>query len=293
MMPESPRPLGIIGPMNSAPQTLPSLVPLPRPLMTSEVLDSAFRLFRASLLRCLPYSALAVLVLESPTLYRTFMGDTRRAFTIFYMGPDVSVGPVIYLLAAIMGTALFGVITLRMQAVAMGVKPRFRLEALTVARRGLPGIIATCGALAFPFLLYVLGTASPLSGSELLLILSLPFLWPTALLVAALPAFWVDELGPFAALARAFRVSWRQTRRMVGAVLATACMIAVYYILAAILIGMILPLFGRADLVVIAAVSSILSLVIGAFGVPFVLAVLLVAYEDLKLRYRRAHGGAL
>src|SRR5688572_18175182 len=141
MMPESPRPLGIIGPMSSAPQTLPSLVPLPRPLMTSEVLDSAFRLFRASLLRCLPYSALAVLVLESPTLYRTFMGDTRRAFTVFYLGPDVSVGPVIYLLAAIMGTALFGVITLRLHAVAMGVKPRFRREALAVVRRGVPGII--------------------------------------------------------------------------------------------------------------------------------------------------------
>ena len=45
------------------------LLPLPRPLMTGEVLDAAFRLFRAGLLRCLPYSGLAVLVLELPTLY--------------------------------------------------------------------------------------------------------------------------------------------------------------------------------------------------------------------------------
>ena len=51
---------------------------LPRPLMTGEVLDAAFRLFRAGLLRCLPYSGLAVLVLELPTLYATFFAPAAR-----------------------------------------------------------------------------------------------------------------------------------------------------------------------------------------------------------------------
>jgi hypothetical protein len=37
--------------------------------MTVEVLDAAYRLFRAGIFRCLPYSGLAVLVLELPTLY--------------------------------------------------------------------------------------------------------------------------------------------------------------------------------------------------------------------------------
>ena len=55
-------------------------VPLPRPLMTSEVLDAAFRLFRAGLVRCLPYSGLTVLVLELPTLYSTFQGTGDVAF---------------------------------------------------------------------------------------------------------------------------------------------------------------------------------------------------------------------
>jgi hypothetical protein len=50
---------------------------------------------------------------------------------------------------------------------------------------------------------------------------------------------------------------------------------------------MLSPLLGRADLFLIATVSSMLSLVIGAFGVPFVLAMLIVAYEDLKLRDQR------
>jgi len=50
------------------------------------------------------------------------------------------------------------------------------------------------------------------------------------------------------------------------------------------------PLLGRADLFLIATVSSMLSLVVGAFGVPFVLAMLIVAYADLKLREQRRRG---
>jgi hypothetical protein len=47
---------------------------------------------------------------------------------------------------------------------------------------------------------------------------------------------------------------------------------------------MLSPLLGRADLFLIATVRSLLTLVVGAVGVPFVVAVLIVAYEDLKLR---------
>ena len=53
---------------------------------------------------------------------------------------------------------------------------------------------------------------------------------------------------------------------------------------------MMSPLFGRADLFLIATVQSMLWLVVGALGVPFVLAVLIVAYEDLKLREQERRG---
>src|SRR5215510_5022507 len=62
--------------MSRAISTAPTgLLPLPRPLMTGEVLDAAWRLFRASLLRTLPYSGLAVLVLEMPKLYSALFGE--------------------------------------------------------------------------------------------------------------------------------------------------------------------------------------------------------------------------
>jgi maltodextrin utilization protein YvdJ len=71
---------------------------------------------------------------------------------------------------------------------------------------------------------------------------------------------------------------------MAGAILATTCIVAVFYVLAAVLIGMTSPLLGRADLFLISTLETAIWLVVGALGVPFVLAVLVVAYQDLKLR---------
>ncbi|HLA71678.1 MAG TPA: hypothetical protein VK624_09240 [Steroidobacteraceae bacterium] len=265
-------------------------MPLPRPLMTGEVLDAAFRLFRAGLLRCLPYSGLAVLVFELPTVYATFIAPTfaipgAHTFVVSH------VRAVTWSIAALLATALLGVITLRLQAVSNGVRPRFRSELLAVFKRWPAALIATLGALGFPVALVSLGSVlSNILPAAGLGLVGVPLLWPTALVVVALPAFWCDGFGPFAAIAQALRVSRRRSWRMFGALLATGCMVAVFYAVSAIIVGMLSPMIGRADLFLIAAVSSMLWLVVGAIGVPFVVAVLIVAYEDLKLRERERRG---
>jgi hypothetical protein len=258
-----------------------SLLPLSRPLMTGEVLDAAFRLFRAGLARCLPYSGLAVLVLELPTLYDTLL----RVEPMPARGAVSWDQLLLFLLALVLGVALFGVITLRLHAVSRSARPRFRVEVATVLRRWGPAILATTGGLAFPVLLYALGTSNEMASKGPLILLAVPFLWPTALLAVTLPAFWVDGLGPLRSIAQSARITFHGSWRMVGICLATVCMLAVFYLLVAATTGLLATLMGRNDLVLIAAVASVLSLVIGALGVPFVLAVLVVAYEDLKLRY--------
>jgi hypothetical protein len=263
-------------------QVTAGLLPLPRPLMTGEVLDAAFRLFRVGLLRTLPYSGLAVLVLELPTLYLDFVLRGKRALAFEALG---------YFVVLALSAALLGVITLRLHAISRGLRPRFRGELLTVLRRWPLALIATVGAMGLPLLLFGMGPAmNNVLPTAALLVLAIPLLWPAALLVVALPAFWCDGLGPLAAIAQAVRVSRRESWRVVGALLATLCMIAVFYVLSAIIVGMLSPLLGRADLFLIATVSSMLSLVVGTFGVPFVLAMLIVAYEDLKLREQRRRG---
>jgi hypothetical protein len=254
------------------------LLPLPRPLMTGEVLDAAFRLFRAGILRCLPYSGLAVLVLELPTLYSTFVGPVR--------GSGLR-----YVIVFILITPLFGVIALRLNSLAQGIRPRIRRELAAAVKRWPGALLATLFAFGYPAVLLwmwpLLVVALP---TEALIFAAVPVLWPVPLLVVALPAFWCDGLNPFSAIAQAVRLSARRSWRMVGAILATTCMVMVFYVLSAVIVGMMSPLFGRADLLLIATVASMLYLVVGAFGVPFVLAVLIVAYQDLKLREQARRG---
>jgi len=264
-------------------------ITLARPLMTAEVLDAAYRLFRAGIFRCLPYSGLAVLVLELPTLYSTFL-----------LSPGAGAGFAIpnfrligYATVFLLSVLLLGVITLRLDSVSKGVRPRFRRELGQALKRLPTALLATLFAFAYPLgvliLLPVLDNALP---TEALIFAAVPLLWPVALFVIALPAFWCDGLGPFAAIVQAVRLSVRQSWRLVGAMLTTALMLMAFNLLPVTIAAVMSPLFGRVDLFLVATLASIFYLVIGAFGVPFVLAVLIVAYQDLKLRDQARRGAA-
>lgn len=261
------------------------LLPLPRPLMTAEVLDAAFRLFRAGVLRCLPFSGLMVLVLELPTLYSAFFLEGSGSFVI----PHVTL--IGYGVMFVLSVPLLGVMTLRLHALAEGSRPRLRTE-LVAALKGWPlGLFATALALGYPLTLMVLQIVLVNSmPASALPFAAVPVFWPVGLFVVALPAFWCDGLSPVAAFAQSVRLSIRRSWHMFGAMLATTCMVTVFVLLVFVLVYAVAPLFGRVDLYVMATVQSTLFLIIGALGVPFVLAVLIVAYQDLKLRDHRRRG---
>lgn len=284
--------------MDRASSLEPGLLPLPRPLMAGEMLDAAFRLFRASLLRCLPYSGLTILLLQMPTLYATLTSGGPTTYRVTHvvgrsLVPSGALNDrtLVYIAVLLLGVLLIGALTLRMHEVSRGLRPRFRTEIPTALKRWPTAIIATTGALLFPLVLaFAASIVRSMVPAEVIVVLGTPLLWPTAILVPALPAFWCDGLGPFAAIARSVRVARRGTWRVVGALFTTLCIVTVFYVLAAIGVGLLSPAFGSADLVVIAIVTSLLWIVFGAIGVPFVLAVLIVAYEDLKLRDAERRG---
>jgi len=258
------------------------LLPLPRPLMTGEMLDGSFRLFRAGLLRCLPYSVLAVLALELPSLYTTFFSNGAA------MGADRYAVLGASMVACI---ALVGLLTLRLHAISRGQRPRLRAELVTVLRRWPSQILATLLALSFPGVLAgVAWMVSPTSPNPLLIALEFLLIWPAGLVVATLPAFWCDGLGPFEALMQSLRVSRRRVWRMAGAILAIGCIVMVFFVLAAMAVALLLKVLGSTDLFLIAAIEFIAWLVVGAVGVPLLLAMLIVAQEDLKLREAERRG---
>ena len=261
-------------------------LPPARPLMTAEVLDAAYRLFRAGIFRCLPYSGLAVLVLELPTLYSTFLTTSGGGS---YAIPNFRL--IAYGTVFLLSVVLLGVITLRLNAVAQGVRPRFRRE-IAIALKRLPtALLATLFAFAYPLaMLVVVPVLDAALPPEAQIFAAVPLLWPVALFVVALPAFWCDGLGPFAAIARAVRLSIRRSWRLVGVILTTALMLMAFNLLPFSVAAMLSPIFGSVDLFLVAMLASIFYLVIGAFGVPFVLAVLIVAYQDLKVRDQERRG---
>jgi hypothetical protein len=246
--------------------------------MTGEVLDAAYRLFRAGILRTLPYSGLMVLILEFPAMYDMFFGGELQM-------------PLAYAVAFVLAVPVLGVIMLRLNAVAHGARPRFRREIATALRRWLPALIATIGTFVIPVTLTVLGPAftNGLS-SEAVFFLAIPLFWPTALFVVTLPAFWCAGLGPIAAFTHSVDISGKRSWRMVGAIFASLCVVGVFVLLVWIVVGMMSSVFGTADLFLGAIVISLLYLVVGVVGVPFVLAMLIVAHQDLEMRYRERQG---
>jgi hypothetical protein len=255
--------------------------------MTAEVLDAAYRLFRAGIFRCLPYSGLAVLVLELPTVYSTFLRSPGSGADFVIPNFRLLAYATVFLLSVV----LLGVITLRLDAVARGVRPRFRRE-LGLALKRLPtALLATLFAFAYPLaMLVVLPVLDAVLPTEALIFAAVPLLWPVALFVVAVPAFWCDGLGPFAAVAKSVRLSARRSWRLVGVILTTALMLMAFNLLPFTVAAMLSPIFGRVDLFLVAMLASIFYLVIGAFGVPFVLAVLIVTYQDLKVRDLQRRG---
>jgi len=264
------------------------LLPLPRPLMMAEVLDAAFRLFRAGLLRCLPISGLLVLVLELPTLYATFVEADGGGFDIPYF-TLVSYGVVF-----VLSVPLLGVLTLRLHALAEGTRSRLRTE-LGAALIGWPmGLIATAFAFGYCLVLVVLQVAIvTIVPASALPFAAVPLFWPVGLFVVTLPAYWRDGLSPVSSVAQSVRLSIRRSWHMFGAMLATLCIVTVFVMLVFVLVYAVAPLFGRVDLYVMATVQSTLFLIVGALGVPFVLSVLIVAYQDLKLRDQRRRGARI
>jgi len=255
------------------------LLPLPRPLMTGEVLDAAFRLFRAGLLRCLPYLGVAVLVLELPTLHEGFF-----AADLLGLQGDVESYAVLGLSVCLDG-ALLGAISLRLGSISRGEKPSFRSELATVFWRWPFSMIVTLAVLCFPVLLFLLLTQlNPFMPNILIYMIGVLLLWPMAMLAVALPAFWCDGRGPISAIVQAVINSWRGPWRMVGAIIATTSLVTVLYVLAIVIVALAARLLGRTDLFLLSTIRSMLPVIVGAFGLPLILSVLIVANEDLKLR---------
>ncbi|MGH8140862.1 MAG: hypothetical protein ACREVV_22050 [Steroidobacteraceae bacterium] len=256
------------------------MYPPSRPQSIGEVLDAAFRIFRATLLRCLPYGVLAMVAGQLPNIYYVVTGRPPGQFG---RGDPVWWG--LYAIGAFFAIAFFNVIVIRQAAVASGSRPVARTELLVGLRKA--------PATAAVFLLLLLAIAVcflPLLGVPreyylwAILALSVPATYVGVLLSCSVVALLIGGKGIVASMRYSSHLilgSWWRTATIYSVAIA---MLAVFYTLAGVIAAVLVPFAGVGDIAVITAVSAVMAAALGAVGVPFYTSMGLVLYGDLEAR---------
>jgi hypothetical protein len=256
------------------------LYPPARPQSIGEVIDTAFRIFKATLLRCLPYSVLATVAGQLQNIYLIVTGRTLQRFANTDPGWWV-----LYLLGAFIGATLVNTILIRQAAVASG-SPPVGSAPLVDGLRNTPAAIAM-GLLTVLIVgvCFVPVLAAPRPYRSLsFFVLCIPALYVGVFFLCSWPALLVGRKGVIGSMrysANLVRGNWWRTA-MIYTVAVT--MIIVLSVTAGMIVG-VLAAFGAArDLAVTTAVSAVMVVASGAIYMPFITAMTLSVYGDLQAR---------
>jgi hypothetical protein len=254
--------------------------------MVGEVLDAGFRLFRASLLKCLPFSAASVIASQAPTLYDSIRGGTLTPFVGKDVGWWIAFG-----LSAAIGVWMIGIVFMRQYQIARLERPKALHDLASTAPRVPAAILATLGGF-LPLLLVLSATIELALPALLLLALLFPVFWLGVRLSLAPYLFWCKRQGVLAAFAASFRASSGQFWRLTAMLVVMVMMVCVFYFVVAILIAVLAPAAGAGDIAVLLALNAVIAVVAGAIGMPFASALLVVAAEDAAYRREQKPGAS-
>jgi hypothetical protein len=258
----------------------PVLYPPSRPLAIGEVLDSAFRIFQATLLKCLPFSVLATVAGQLQNIYTIVTGRAVHRFSNSDPGWWA-----LYLLGAILGCALVNAIIIRQAAVASGSQsagPAAILEGLRKVPANIVMVVVVVAVAGICFM--------PLAGvpaayrTASIAVLCVPAVYLVVLFLCSWPALLVGHKGPIESLrysAHLVRGNWWRT---VMVYLVVLTMIIVLSVTAGLIVGVLTQFVGAKDLAVTTAVSAVMVVASGAVYMPFVTSMALALYGDLQAR---------
>lgn len=248
------------------------LYPPQRPQAVGEVLDSAFVIFKVTLIKCLPFGLLAMVTSQLKSIYDLATG---RALGSHDFGSWLFFG-----LGVLASIVLWSAVILRQKAV-LELRDTTAAAEVVKAARALPSMVLSllvglllCGAGLI--LLVVPG---------LYVMLAFPFVWQVILF---------ERRGPLQAFADSRRLisgnAWR--------VLTTFCvglsMLLVFDIIVYMLVAVVLQFAGTGDVTLVTSAAPVVVIALGAITSPFLCALGLATYGDLLARsaIRAANRGA-
>jgi Membrane domain of glycerophosphoryl diester phosphodiesterase len=271
-----------------------ALYPPARPQSVGEVLDLAFRIFGATLLKCLPFAALAVIAGQLPNVYslasgQPLLNDPQLALQRFF-------DPKFWLLelvAIFLTVTLTNAVVLRQYALITA-QPGTGGAALSAGARHAPGIVLIWILIALPWVLFgvlagvtvaVVKGGGAQSGAALLCMLV--FLIASILVLrwsCAVVVYLVTERGPLMSMSHSWQLTrghfWRLSLiYSVGVVL-----LIVLYLLSGVISSVVALMFVRGNLAMITAAATVVVVLMGGFATPFYSALALAVLGDLSVR---------
>jgi hypothetical protein len=250
-------------------------------LAVGEILDLSFRIYRATMVKCLPLAALGVIAAQLPNLYYVLSG--RGLVRSLLTGIHTPLYDVLYVAGIVLAVVFDGAVLLRQFNLCSG-RASGRELAATVRR--LPGLIvfvvlfmlalAACLAPAFMF-------QSPVREGALLLLL-LPAGYLAVAFSCALTVLLVAAAPALASFARSWQLTAGSFWRLSLVWFVALVILGVLYVLLGTVTALFSALIAHGDLAVVTATYAVVVVVLGALAVPFYSAVQLTVFGDLAAR---------
>jgi len=275
------------------------LYPPSRPQSVGEILDSTFRIFSATLVKCLPFAFAAVILGQLPTLYSFATG--RPLLQAALRGSRDPLWWILELVAIFGTLTLTNAVLLRQYALATG-HPAATGEELATGARRVPGMLLIAVLLGLAvvatlipvmaivwFPLGVLagggGGFGGVFGATLVLVLMLLCAsWVVVRWICSGALYLLTDRGPVASMSYSWELTsgnfWRLTLIYgVGIVL-----VIVFYVLSGVVGAVGSALLARGDVAVVTAVTAAVMALLGALMGPFYSALALAVLGDLSVR---------
>ena len=266
-----------------------SLYPPDGPQTVGQVLDAGFRVFKASLVRCLLFGAMAMIAGQLPNIYSLAAG---QPFDAYLHGEPVTMA--LAVVGSIATVYLSAVMLLRQREVAQGRRHSTRVE-LAHALRRMPAVLGVAAVslvllAVVPVSLYLLNRAGGISPSSQLALgiavgaAGLPILWLLPGLAMAVAVAVLTDRGFVASLREGIALVYGSWWRTMLTFAVWAVLLAVFNFVAVIIIVMALPLIGATDVATVTAGTPVVFVALRAIGLPFLVAILLAVYGELQVR---------
>ena len=257
-----------------------ALYPPARPLSVGEVLDLVFQIFKATVVKGLPYGICAVIAQQLPNVYALASGVTVRQA----LSAGQPIGVVLFAVGVLLALVAWSALLLQQRAI-IEQRPTSIKSELGEALRRLPSffvatllflLVVGSGAAVIMVVppQYRTGVRIPVEILSLYLAVLLSCTWPAVLFAGQ---------GPLGALRQSARLVWGNWWRIAVVYVVGAAVVIVVSVLLGALIAAIVSSLG-AGIPVMTSVFAEVANVLGAVTAPFAGALLLAAFADLRVR---------